>query len=106
MRICPDLDGGFIVIRMDDQRAAIAAALRAAHEARPAWREDAPPEDGTYILGAVTYRYKAYKPDGQRQMRAKGRWQKAVGMYGKWENCERPERWLSVSPSPVEGERK
>lgn len=38
------------------------------------------------------YRWEPYKPDGQRQMKAKGRWQRQVGSgeYWRWENCERP----------------
>lgn len=39
-----------------------------------------------------SYRFEPYKPDGQRQMKAKGRWQRCVatGDYHRWENCERP----------------
>lgn len=39
-----------------------------------------------------SYRWEPYKPDGQRQMKAKGRWQRQVGSgdYWRWENCERP----------------
>ena len=38
------------------------------------------------------YRWEPYKPDGQRQMKAKGRWQRQVGSgdYWRWENCDRP----------------
>lgn len=39
-----------------------------------------------------SYRWEPYKPDGQRQMKAKGRWQRQAesGDYWLWENCERP----------------
>lgn len=41
---------------------------------------------------AQSYRWEPYKPDGQRQMKAKGRWQRQVGSgdYWRWENCDRP----------------
>jgi hypothetical protein len=40
----------------------------------------------------VSVRWEPYKPDGQRQMKAKGRWQEQVGAgdYWRWQNCERP----------------
>ena len=40
----------------------------------------------------VTVRWEPYKPDGQRQMRAKGRWQEQVGSgdFWSWQNCQRP----------------
>lgn len=40
----------------------------------------------------VAVRWKPYKPDGARQMKAKGRWQEMVGSgdYWRWQNCERP----------------
>ena len=40
----------------------------------------------------VTVRWEPYKPDGARQMKAKGRWQEQVGSgdYWRWQNCERP----------------
>lgn len=49
------------------------------------------PKDGTVVVGAELYRYKLYKPDGTRQMRALGRWQRWNG-YG-WSNSEAPEAW-------------
>lgn len=42
------------------------------------------------VREVTTYRWKPYKPDGARQMRATGRWQRTVGEYGKWENCSQP----------------
>ena len=54
------------------------------------------PMDGTEILVAVSYRYQPYKPEGARQMKAKGRWQ-MMGEFG-WENAPSPEYWLAVSP--------
>lgn len=40
----------------------------------------------------VTVRWEPYKPDGARQMKAKGRWQEQTGTgdYFKWSNCDRP----------------
>lgn len=40
----------------------------------------------------VSVRWEPYKPDGQRQMKAKGRWQEQVGSgdYWRWQNCDRP----------------
>ena len=40
----------------------------------------------------VTVRWEPYKPDGARQMKAKGRWQELVisGDYWRWQNCKRP----------------
>jgi hypothetical protein len=40
----------------------------------------------------VSVRWEPYKPDGHRQMKAKGRWQEQVGAgdYWRWQNCERP----------------
>lgn len=40
----------------------------------------------------VAVRWEPYKPDGARQMKAKGRWQEMVGSgdYWRWQNCERP----------------
>jgi hypothetical protein len=55
------------------------------------------PEDGSWIVVRETtirtYRYKLYKPDGARQMQARGRWQRATEF--SWENCPKPEgEWL------------
>ena len=41
----------------------------------------------------VSVRWEPYKPDGQRQMKAKGRWQTMTfnsSDYFRWENCNRP----------------
>ena len=41
----------------------------------------------------VSVRWEPYKPDGQRQMKAKGRWQTMThngSGYFRWENCDRP----------------
>lgn len=40
----------------------------------------------------VAVRWEPYRPDGARQMKAKGRWQEMVGSgdYWRWQNCERP----------------
>lgn len=52
----------------------------------------------------VSVRWEPYKPDGQRQMKAKGRWQEQVGSgdYWRWQNCERP-AFAPLPPAP-EGE--
>jgi hypothetical protein len=49
----------------------------------------------------VSVRWEPYKPDGQRQMKAKGRWQEMVGSgdYWRWQNCDRP---AEVLPQPPE----
>lgn len=41
------------------------------------------------VTTVTTYRWKPYKPDGARQMRAKGRWQRARDPDG-WENAKLP----------------
>jgi hypothetical protein len=40
----------------------------------------------------VNVRWEPYKPDGARQMKARGRWQEQVGLgdYWRWQNCDRP----------------
>lgn len=47
----------------------------------------------------VHVRWEPYKPDGQRQMKAKGRWQEQVGDsdYWRWQNCQRP---ADLAPAP------
>lgn len=61
----------------------------------PIWQPTATltinPKATTYInvRSVTTYRWKPYKPDGQRQMRAQGRWQRAKEPDG-WENCAAP----------------
>jgi hypothetical protein len=51
------------------------------------------PTGTTYInvrtVAVTTYRWKPYKPDGARQMGAKGRWQRARDPDG-WENARLP----------------
>lgn len=49
----------------------------------------------------VSVRWEPYKPDGQRQMKAKGRWQEQVGSgdYWRWQNCERP-AFAPLPPAP------
>lgn len=40
----------------------------------------------------TSVRYEPYKPDGQRQMGTKGRWQRIEGDdFFKWKNTERPQ---------------
>ena len=41
----------------------------------------------------VAVRWEPYKPDGARQMKAKGRWQEQVGSgdFWRWSNCDRPQ---------------
>ena len=64
------------------------------------------PKITTYIdvRTITTYRWKTYKPDGQRQMKAQGRWQRATGSGDavKWENCSTPDgEWtLNVPVAP------
>jgi len=45
-------------------------------------------------------RWEPYKPDGQRQMKAKGRWQRTIGSgdYWRWVNCDRPS---NLKPEPT-----
>ena len=49
----------------------------------------------------VSVRWKPYKPDGQRQMKAKGRWQEQVGSgdYWRWQNCDRPAALAASIPA-------
>lgn len=51
-------------------------------------------------LEPVTYRWEPYKPDGQRQLKAKGRWQRRVesGDYWRWENCTRDAAIRALTP--------
>ena len=45
------------------------------------------------VVEQFAVRWEPYKPDGQRQMKAKGRWQRQVwrGDFFRWENCDRPD---------------
>lgn len=47
----------------------------------------------------VSVRWEPYKPDGQRQMKAKGRWQEQVGSgdYWRWQNCDRPSALRAIA---------
>jgi hypothetical protein len=53
----------------------------------------------------VRVRWEPYKPDGRRQMKAKGRWQEQVysGDFWRWQNCERPD--FAHDPDPMQDER-
>jgi hypothetical protein len=52
------------------------------------------PKDGSVFttLTPKSYRWKRYKPDRAKQMKAEGRWQQCVfqGDFFKWENCGDP----------------
>lgn len=50
----------------------------------------------------VAVRWEPYKPDGQRQMKAKGRWQEQVGSgdYWRWQNCDRPQNLTPATATP------
>ena len=80
-----------------------AAAIRERME--DGWQpiETAPEVPGTYInvRSVTSYRWLEYKKDGQRQMRARGRWQRATE-WG-WENCSKPDgEWMPNPPSVPE----
>ena len=81
------------------EQAAEITRLRAEVAARWLPIESAP-KDGTEILGGELYRYLPYKPDGRRQMRADGRWQRWNGT--RYENCEAPSHFqpLFAPPQP------
>lgn len=78
------------------------------------WSSETPPElPGNYIdvrsTEITTYRWWPYKPDGARQMGKKGRWQRARGEYGGWENAVPPKgaQWrpnLPISTPKGKGE--
>lgn len=75
-------------------------ALRAQVEAA-AWQPvEAAPKDGTPVTGAEMYRYLPYKPDGRRQMKADGRWQRWNG-FG-WDNSPAPDAWRPALSSTVQ----
>jgi hypothetical protein len=70
---------------------------KACVEASSGWQPiESAPEDGTPIITSRIVRYLPYKPDGQRQMKAKGRWQEHNG-YG-WENTQLdPVEWQPMT---------
>ena len=45
------------------------------------------------VVEQFAVRWEPYKPDGRRQMKARGRWQRQVwrGDFFRWENCDRPD---------------
>lgn len=64
------------------------------------------PTKTTYVnvRSVTTYRWKPYKKDGQRQMRAAGRWQMAsgTGEYTTWVNCSAPSgEWTPNQPKEI-----
>lgn len=61
------------------------------------------PRDGTPVVGSELYRFLPYKPEGKRQMKADGRWQRWNG-YG-WENSAPPESWMPAARAAIEGEK-
>lgn len=52
-----------------------------------------------YAVDIYPVRWQPYKPDGQRQMRAKGRWQR-MNDYSGWDNCEKP-NFVFVEPPTI-----
>lgn len=68
------------------------------------WTEGEPPTpermEMFYVRAIEVYRWLPYKPDGARQMRRSGRWQKHQG-YG-FENHDWPDgaQWRRVPPPP------
>lgn len=82
---------------IDQQRAALSALRTRLAEVEGALVDPLPIEaSATRWHGEATehfnVRWEPYKPDGQRQMKAKGRWQRQEGSgdYWKWSNCDRP----------------
>lgn len=50
-----------------------------------------------YVLELRPVRWLLYKPDGQRQMKQRGRWQE-MNEYGGWGNCKTPsEIWPGLT---------
>ncbi len=89
--------------------------LAAAADPAPEWRDLAELRGSTPKMGetpmvdvrtTVTYRWLPYKPDGARQTGRTGRWQRAVGEYGGWENAPLPEcgDWKPNLPIKSDGE--
>lgn len=77
---------------LDARIADLEAERDALREALADWSTDAPPmrRDGWIEVRSVNlYRWCPYKPDGARQMRKAGRWQKHTGHA--FENAELPE---------------
>ena len=75
------------------------AAIEGVMEPASPWRDiETAPKDGTPVEGSEMYRYLPYKPEGRRQMKADGRWQRWNG-YG-WENSEPPHGWKTLPEPP------
>jgi hypothetical protein len=51
-----------------------------------------------YAVDIYPVRWKPYKPEGQRQMKRKGRWQR-MSEYGGWENCDTPNHIFPEPPT-------
>jgi len=96
------------------ERDALAERVRVLEGAADRWSNDppSPTKPGTYISVRVveTYRWLAYKPDGARQMRAKGRWQKfegfgfsnaAIPHGAEWRELPDTSQQAALSPSPL-----
>lgn len=89
-----------LFIRLDQERLEKAEAERDALRAHPYLpaEEIAAIERGNRRWHGeydttVSVRWEPYKPDGQRQMKVKGRWQTMThntSGYFRWENCDRP----------------
>lgn len=79
-RYWPALDRLLDAAREDGRQAALAEA-----DWQPA---DTAPKSGEPFQVRVvqTFKWSPYKPDGQRQMGVKGRWQQS-GEYGGWTNA-------------------
>lgn len=103
------MQGGYLTLVSMDELKAYAQAdyearILAALEPQPITVQDAArvPEIAEIENGGkrwhgedhrvVAVRWEPYKPDGQRQMKAKGRWQEQVGSgdFWRWQNCDRP----------------
>jgi len=88
-----------------DIAGAVAAALPAPDE-KDAEIDVAAIETGTTrwhgnATEHFSVRWEPYKPDGQRQMKSKGRWQRQEGSgdYWRWVNCDRPSNLKPDAPT-------
>ena len=86
-------------------KAAEARAIAAEEALKAGWSTDAPPmrrDAWIEVRGVDVYRWLPYKPDGARQMKKAGRWQKHDG-YG-FTNAELPEgaEWRPVSSTDAQ----